>query len=143
MPTYRTATRPPLGEQVGHLGEAVRKLVAAHVGLARAEALERLRASARDAAFVTAGVWLLAVGWLIVSVAVGFGLGERLGMARGFLVVAALHVVAGGLLAGRYGRRLAREDKPGWPVTRAVVRRDRAYLGELARLWRRRTPHAP
>jgi hypothetical protein len=133
----------PLGEQVGHLGEAVRRLVAAHVALARAEATERLRASGRDLAFVVAGAGLLAGGWLLLAVAVGLGLGDRIGMARGFLAVSAAHVGAGGVLAGLFGRRLAREDKPGWPVTRAVIRRDRAYLGELARAFRRQPPHAP
>jgi hypothetical protein len=138
-----TATRPPLGDQVGHLGEAIRRLVVAHVALARAEATERLRASGRDLAFVAAGAGLLAAGWLLLAVAVGLGLGDRIGMARGFLVVAAVHVATGGLLAGLFGRRLTRGDRPSWPVTRAVVRRDRAYLGELVRAWRRPTPHAP
>ncbi len=141
------AQRPTFGAQVGQLGELLKRLVAAHLDLAKAEAVERLVSSARDAAGAAMGAALLGLGWVLTSLAVGVGLGERLGMARGLLIVAALHVVAGGGLAARYGRRLLRatgsERGAGLPVTRAVVQRDRAFLEELGRDLRRRTPHAP
>jgi len=128
----RETPRPPLGDQLHLLGAAARRFADAHVALAKAEAAQQARAVGRDAAVSGAGALLLGVGWLLFSLAIGYGLGERLGPALGLLLVAAVHVVAGGLLAGVYGRRL-RKDRPDLPVTRRTLQRDRRFFGELAR----------
>lgn len=118
------------------LSDGVARLVVDHVELAKAELTEGLKRAGKDLAFVAAGALLAGLGWLLLMFAVAWGLGERFGMARSFLLVAAVHVVAGGLLATVFGARLAGRDKPMMDQTALELRRDKRFFKRIRRTLR-------
>lgn len=129
---------PPgaVGEQLREVSDGLGKLVREHVELARSELETSVKRAARDLGATAVGVGLLAVGYLLLAFAVAFGLGLSIGLARGFLVVSAAHVVVGVALGAVFARRLRGPDKPQLPVTTRELARDKVFLGRVGHIVR-------
>jgi uncharacterized membrane protein YqjE len=133
---YEPSPRTEVGDQLRQVTDGVTRLVSEHVELAKAELAGSVRRAGRDAVLVGLGAGLAALGWVLLMFAVAWGLGQRLGTARGFLVVAAVHVVVGGAMATVFGSRLSGRDKPAMGQTAAEVRQDRRFLQRMRRTLR-------
>lgn len=127
-----------MGDDFKRVSDGLTRLVRDHVELARSELVESARRAGRDGALAIVGAILLAMAWWLVAFAVGYGLGERIGFGRGFLLVAALHAIPGLGLCWTCLRRLRGPDRPRLDATTAELARDRALLRAL-----RSTPRAP
>lgn len=103
----------PVQEHLRAVSDGMSKLVRDHVQLAAAELKDDARRAGKDMALIGAGVFLLLVGYATLVFAAAWALGERIGTARGFLVLAGFHVVVGAFLSLRYADRLRGADKPG------------------------------
>jgi uncharacterized membrane protein YqjE len=126
----------PTGEgadRLRELGDGVTRLVGEHVELAKAELAQAARRTGRDAALLAGAGLAAALGWSLVAFGVGFGLAERLGLARAFVAVAAAHLAVAGTLAWAASRRLRRGTGARLARTRRELREDRAFLGDLKR----------
>lgn len=116
------------------LGESVTRLVGEHVELAKAELAQAAKRTGRDAALLVGACLAATLGWTLLAFAVGYGLADRMGLARGFLIVAAFHVALAGVVAGVVSRRMRRGESARLERTRHELRQDRAFLGELRRV---------
>ena len=124
-----------LGGDLAAVRDGLSRLAAAHVALARAELHDAAVRTFRGAGPGAAAAALLTAGWLLFAVASGFGLGARIGLARGFLVVSAVHVLAGLVMAGVASRRhRARRGETSLDTVREEWRHDRELLTRLRRV---------
>lgn len=120
-----------VGAHFRQLGDQLGKLVNDHVELARAELRQTVTRAGRDVALTAVGVLLLAIGYALLAVAASVALGEVIGLARGFLIVSAFHVVVGLTLTMVFARRLQRQDKPALPDTTAALAEDGRFARGL------------
>jgi uncharacterized membrane protein YqjE len=125
-----------VAQQLKGLGDATSRLVREHVELAKIELREGAVKAARDLAATVAGGLLLALGWLFLAFAIGYGLAVPLGLSRAFVLVAAAHVVVGGLLVAVATRRLRTKDRPALPETTRALARDRVVFREVRHIIR-------
>lgn len=135
-PTADESPMAPVAEHIREISDGVTRLIKEHVELAKLEMSTSVKKAARDGALTGVGGYLGAVGYLLFMMAIGFWIGGSLGMGRGFLIVAAFNVALGGLLAGTFAGRLAKQDKPGLAKTTHELRRDRRFLRRAGQMLR-------
>lgn len=119
------------------VSENVTRLVRDHIELAKIELQESVKKVVRDSALVGAGAAIALLGYVLLTIAVAIGLGHEVGMARGFLLVSAFHVLVGGLLVTVFAKRLKGKDKPGLPATTTELKRDREFIQDVRQIVRR------
>jgi uncharacterized membrane protein YqjE len=124
----------PVAENLKDVTDGISRLVKEHVELAKIEAKDSFRKVARDSALTAAGAFLLVLGYVLLMFSIGYAIGDRIGLARGFLIVAGVHIVAGAALAGIFASRLKGEDKPSMEHTARELQRDKAFAGRMGRI---------
>lgn len=110
------------------LGEDIGRLVNDHIELAKAEARDAIRTTAKNSVLVVVGGLALALGYVLLAVACAIALGEVVGRARGFLLVSGGHVVVGLALVLIFARKLATKERPALPETAGVLSEDRRFV---------------
>ncbi len=131
----------PVGERVREVSDGIAKLVREHVELARSEVQTSMKRAAFDASLTLTGALLLALGWVLLMFAVGYGLGSAVGLARSFLLVAGAHVVAGFALVSVFASRLKEKDKPKLDGTAHELKRDKYFVNRVGHIMRDQPPH--
>ena len=97
-PRYGEASeREGIVDLVRETVDGLRTLIADHIKLARVELATDLKTYGRSVAALAAAGGVLAVGYVFAWIAAALGLGRIIGPPLAFVVVAALHVVAGGV----------------------------------------------
>ena len=122
---------PGLGPSLKRVTDGIGRLVREHLQLARAEVREDLKRAGRDLALIVAGLPPLCLGWALVMVAISLWLAKWVGSAAGFLIVGAVHLLAGAALAGVCAWLLATRDKPSLTRTGRQLEEDRRWLTRL------------
>lgn len=136
MDDVRHDQTTPVAENLRGVSEGISRLVKEHVELAKVEVQSSVKKAAFDVALTAAGAALLALGWVLLMFAIGYGIGDNIGQGRAFLIIAAAHVVIGFALVGIFASRLKSKDKPNLQNTTVELERDRHFLhrvGEIIR----------
>jgi len=94
----QTQSTMPSKDALQRILDGLQTLVREHLALAKAEAKEDLRRIGRDLALGAAGVPALAVGYLLLMIALAYLLAVGLPVWAGFAIVAALNLAVGALL---------------------------------------------
>jgi hypothetical protein len=93
---------------VRETADGLGRLVADHIKLARTEIVADAKSYGRQIAVLMVGVFILALGYGLVCLAVALALGPVIGRALAFVVVGGVHVIAGGWGAAIAARRMRR-----------------------------------
>jgi len=131
----------PVAESLRDVSDGLSRLVKDHVELARAELVTGARRIAFDAALTGTGAGLLAVSWLLLMFAAGYGLGTIIGNGLAFLIIGGVHGLIGFALVGVFGQRLRSKDKPDIHNTQEEIAEDRHFLHRVGEIMR--PPRAP
>jgi uncharacterized membrane protein YqjE len=103
----RTSSEPALGELFRQLAQDSAALVRQEMALAKAELRENVKTAVRDATMVAVGGGIALVGALVLVLFLVLALGDALNEYwLGALIVGAVFVIAGGVLAMGSLRRL-------------------------------------
>lgn len=129
--------------QFKQLTDNLSRLVSEHVELAKAELTHTVISTGKDLAFVAIGTVFVAVGYILLACTASIGLGNVIGMALGFLVVAALHLVIGLSLALMFAKRLTARQKAPMAVTTGALAEDARFARQMAGLLRNGSDDAP
>lgn len=111
--------------------DGLQTLVREHLALARAEAKEDLRTMGRDLALGAAGVPPLAVGYLLLMIALGFLLSEWLANWAAFGIVALVNLGAGAILTVVCRKQLLQRRSQLRKSAGQELQRDKAWLTSL------------
>jgi uncharacterized membrane protein YqjE len=125
----------PSRDALQRLLDALQTFILEHLALARVEMKQDLREMGRDLATGAAGLPALAVGYLLLMIAISWLLAIWLPNWAAFGIVAFVNLAAGGLVSYR-GTRRVMADRIALPRTAAEIRRDREWLASL----KERTP---
>lgn len=129
-PTH-TDHEPAVPTILSAVTDDISRLVKQHFELAKLELQDASKKVARDGGLIAAGALFALLGYVLLAVSVAIGIGNHLGMARGFLVVSAFHVVVGGVVAMVFAKRLQKKDKPGLPATTQELARDKVFIQQV------------
>jgi len=140
MDGVRKTANEEVSDQLKHLTEGVSDLVKEHVELAKVELLTSGRKVACDLALTAAGVVLLAVGYVLLMFAIGFGLADAVGDGRAFLIVSGVHLFAGLALVTIFAARMRTKDKVSLAQTSSEIQRDKAFLNRVSDIVRDEPP---
>jgi len=110
--------------------DAIQTFIREHLALARVEMKEDLRSMGRDLAAGAVGVPALAVGYLLLMVALSWLLAIWLPNWAAFGIVALLNLAPGGIVTYRGTRRVLR-DRVDLPHTASELQRDREWLAAM------------
>ncbi len=124
---------PSLSEAFGRLTDGIQRLIRDHLALVRTELRQDLKAAGRDVALALLGVPSLLLGYALLMVAIAFVLVPFTGNAGAFAIVGAVNLLAGGVLAWVFGRRLATRDKPDLDRLTTQLKEDGRWLRDLRR----------
>lgn len=122
---------PAVRENVKDFTESVNRLVREHVELAKAEVQESFKKMGRDVVLCVAALFLFTVGYGLLVFGLTVGLGQAIGMVPGFLIVAALHLVVGGVLFVVFAKKLSGPDKPSLDQTTREFKRDARFASRV------------
>jgi hypothetical protein len=123
----------PSKDALQRLLDGLQTLIREHLALARAEAKEDLRVMGRDLAYGAAGVPPLAVGYLMLMMALGYLLAQWLAPWAAFGIVALVNLGGGASLTVACRKRLMQnrlERKPS--STGEELQRNKAWLASLS-----------
>lgn len=121
-------TDASLGELFKQLAQDSATLVKQEVALAKAEMRENLRSATKDAAMIAVGGGILLVGLLVLTAFLVAALGDLLdNYWLGALIVGAVFVALGGILAKKYMGNLKQDDlKPDQTIQ--TLQEDKRWL---------------
>jgi hypothetical protein len=102
---------PTVTAALDHVVEAVQRVVADQLRLARVEAESTVKRTLLGAAFITAGALFALVAWVAVCGAGYKTLVETMHPAASFGIIAAVNIVLGGALALLGMRRITGESE--------------------------------
>lgn len=129
-----------VAEQLRGIGEGLTRLVNEHVELAKVELGQSVKKIIRDISLTGAGAFMLVVGYVLIMIAAGIGLGNAVGMGLGFLIIAVLHLVIGAALAVVFSKRMGVEDKVRLDATKNELLQDKAFLNHIGQIVRSEKP---
>jgi uncharacterized membrane protein YqjE len=130
----------PVAENLRGVTDGISKLVKEHVELAKIELQSSAKRLALDGSMIAAGALLLALGWVLLMFSIGYALGSSIGLGLSFLIIAAVHIIGGGVLAFVFASRLRTKDKPKLENTTIELQRDRSFLNRVGEIIREE-PH--
>lgn len=133
VPTSTQTEAPSLSEAFRRLTDGIQRLIRDHLALVRSEMKQDLKAAGRDVALALLGLPSLFLGYAFLMVAAAFLLARSLGEPAAFAIVGAVNLLAGGLLAFIFGRRLATKDKPDMDRVANQLKEDGRWLRDLRR----------
>lgn len=132
-----------VGAQFKQLTDDLSRLVSEHIELAKAELAHTVISTGKDIAFVAVGGVFVAIGYILLACTASIGLGNVVGMALGFLIVACLHLIVGLGLAVLFAKRLTAKDKPTMAVTTHALVEDARFARNMAGLLRNARDDSP
>lgn len=126
--TTAPETEASLGELFKQLAQDSATLVKQEVALAKVEMRENLRSATKDAAMIAVGGGILLVGLLVLTAFLVAALGDLLdNYWLGALIVGAVFVALGGILAKKYMGNLKQDDlKPDQTIQ--TLQEDKRWL---------------
>ena len=120
----------PSRDALQRLLDGLQMFIREHLALARSEMKADLRAMGRDLAVGAAGLPILAAGYLLLMIAVGFLLALWMPTWAAFGIVALVNLGAGGAVTVAGMHRVMR-DRVELPATAEEIQRDREWLTAL------------
>lgn len=131
MRTEEQTPAEAVSTRLKQLGEDLGRLVSDHIELAKAEAREAIRTTAKNSVFIVFGALVIAFGYVLLAVACAIALGEAIGSARGFLVVSGIHVFVGLALVLVFSRKLRTKERPSLAETADVIAEDKRFVKSI------------
>jgi Putative Actinobacterial Holin-X, holin superfamily III len=127
----QTQPSMPSKDAFQRLLDGLQTLVREHLALARVEAKEDLRIMGRDLAYGAAGVPPLAVGYLMLMMALGYLLAQWLETWAAFGIVAALNLGGGAVLTVVCRKKLMQTRLQRRSATGEELQTNKAWLSSL------------
>ncbi|HEX4382323.1 MAG TPA: phage holin family protein [Myxococcales bacterium] len=122
----------PSKDALQRLLDGLQNLVREHLALARVEAKEDLRTMGRDLAYGAAGVPLLAVGYFMLMLALGYLLAQWLAPWAAFGIVAVVNLGAGAALTIVCRKKLMESRALKLNSTANELQTNKAWLSSLS-----------
>jgi hypothetical protein len=120
----------PSRDALQRLLDGLQMFIREHLALARSEMKADLRAMGRDLAVGAAGLPILAAGYLLLMIAVGFLLALWMPTWAAFGIVALVNLGTGGAVTVAGMQRVMR-DRVELPATAEEIQRDREWVAAL------------
>lgn len=127
----QTQSTMPSKDALQRILDGLQTLVREHLALARAEAKEDLRRMGKDLALGAAGVPALAVGYLLLMMALAYLLAEWLPNWAAFAIVAAVNLALGAVLTVVCRNKLVHQRLQLRQGTGEELQRNKEWLASL------------
>lgn len=125
-----TQSQMPSKDALQRLLDGLQTLIREHLALARAEIKDDVRGMVRDMVVVAAGVPALGAGYLLLMIAIAYGIATWLPVWAAFAMVALLNLGAGAAVS-YIGLRKVMANGMSMSRTGEELQKDKAWLASL------------